>query len=208
LQSLIGFGAATATSLKADRPYNRPVADALVVIDIQNEYFPGGAIPLPDAEGAARRAAAAIAAARTAGVPVFHVRHEEPESDEWFVPGSRGAEPHDVVRPADGEPVVLKHHPNSFLETSLAEQLAEAGAGRVAFCGMMTSMCVDATVRAAVDQGLDAVLVDDACAAPELDHRGTRVPADAVHAAFCGALADGIATIVGTESFAAAPKDA
>src|SRR5439155_677347 len=83
----------------------------------------------------------------------------EPGSDEWFVPGSRGAETHETVRPAEGEPVVLKHHPNSFLETSLAEQLAGLGAGRVAFCGMMTSMCVDATVRAAADRGLDAVLV-------------------------------------------------
>ena len=184
------------------------MADALVVIDIQNEYFPGGAIPLPDAEDAARCAAEAIAAARAAGVRVFHVRHEEPGSDEWFVPGSRGAEIHAAVEPAEGEPVVLKHHPNSFRETDLAEQLAKLGAGRVAFCGMMTSMCVDATVRAAADQGLDAVLVDDACAAPDLEHRGTRIPADAVHAAFCGALADGIATVVSTHDFSAGPKQA
>ncbi len=184
------------------------MADALVVIDIQNEYFPGGAIPLPDAEGAARRAAQAVAAARAAGLRVFHVRHEEPGSDEWFVPGSRGAETHAAVEPAEGEPVVLKHHPNSFRETDLAEQLAKLGAGRVAFCGMMTSMCVDATVRAAADQGLDAVLVDDACAAPDLEHRGRRIPADAVHAAFCGALADGIATVVSTQDFSSGPEQA
>src|SRR5205814_6475338 len=85
------------------------VADALVVIDIQNEYFAGGAIPLPDAEGAATRAAEAIAAARAAGIRVFHVRHEEPGSDEWFVPGSRGAETHAAVEPAEGEPVIVKH---------------------------------------------------------------------------------------------------
>jgi nicotinamidase-related amidase len=184
------------------------MADALVVIDIQNEYFPGGAIPLPDAEGAARRAAEAISAARGSGVRVFHVRHEEPESDEWFVPGSRGAQTHVAVEPAEGEPVILKHHPNSFLETNLAERLAELGAARVAFCGMMTSMCVDATVRAAADHGLDAVLLDDACAAPDLEHRGKRIPADAVHAAFCGALADGIATVVSTQDFAGGPERA
>jgi nicotinamidase-related amidase len=184
------------------------VADALVVIDIQNEYFPGGAIPLPDAEGAATRAARAIAAARGAGVPVFHIRHEEPGSDEWFVPGSVGAETHDSVKPADGEAVVVKNFPNSFVETTLADQLAGLGAGRVAFCGMMTSMCVDATVRAAVDRGLDAVLLDDACAAPDLEHRGTRVPAEAVHAAFCGALSDGIATLVSTDDFSSGPSSA
>jgi nicotinamidase-related amidase len=182
------------------------MADALVVIDIQNEYFPGGALALPDANGAAGRAAAAIESARAAGIPVIHIRHEEPNSDQYFVPGSRGAETHETVAPADGEAVIVKHHPNSFLDTDLSERLH--GAKRVAFCGMMTSMCVDATVRAAADLGLEAVLIDDACAAPELEHRGRQVGADAVHAAFCAALGDEIATVLGTADFRAGPADA
>jgi nicotinamidase-related amidase len=184
------------------------VADALVVIDIQNEYFPDGALTLPDAEGAADRAAEAIQAARAASVPVIHIRHEEPDSDEWFAPGSRGAETHASVAPADGEHVVVKNYPNSFLQTDLAEHLASVGASRVAFCGMMTSMCVDATVRAAVDLGLGAVLVDDACAAPDLEHRGEQVGSASVHAAFCAALGDEIATVVRTSDFAAGPTGA
>jgi nicotinamidase-related amidase len=178
------------------------MADALVVIDIQNEYFPGGAIPLPNAEGAAGQAAQVIDAAREAGVPVIHVRHEEPDSDQYFVPGTRGVQTNSAVAPADGEPVVVKHYPNSFLDTDLADRLASIGATRVAFCGMMTSMCVDATVRAAADIGLAPLLVDDACAAPDLEHRGKRVPADEVHAAFCAALGDEIATVLGTSEFA------
>ncbi|MDQ6730607.1 MAG: cysteine hydrolase [Actinomycetota bacterium] len=184
------------------------MADALVVIDIQNEYFHGGALTLPHAERAAAHAAEAIEAARAAGIPVVHIRHEEPESDEWFVPGSRGAETNAAVAPAEGEPVIVKHYPNSFLETDLAERLAAAGASRVAFCGMMTSMCVDATVRAAADLGLAPVLVDDACAAPDLEHRGRSVPADSVHAAFCGALGDDIATLLEVRDFRAGPADA
>ncbi len=184
------------------------MADALVVIDIQNEYFPGGALALPHAERAASRAAEAIAAARAASVPVVHIRHEEPESDEWFVPGSRGAETHAAVAPAEGELVVVKHHPNSFIETDLAERLAAFGASRVAFCGMMTSMCVDATVRAAADLGLEPVLVDDACAAPDLEHRGRRVQSEAVHAAFCAALSDEIATVLDAGDFTAGPARA
>jgi nicotinamidase-related amidase len=184
------------------------VADALVVIDIQNEYFPGGGLSLPYAERAASRAAAAIHAARAGGVPVVHIRHEEPDSDQWFVPGSRGAETNAAVAPAPGELVVVKHYPNSFLETDLAERLAALGASRIAFCGMMTSMCVDATVRAAADLGLGPVLLDDACAAPDLEHRGRRVPSDAVHAAFCAALGDEIATVVDTSDFAGAPTQA
>jgi nicotinamidase-related amidase len=184
------------------------VADALVVIDIQNEYFPGGALTLPDAEGAAGRAAEAIEAARAAGVEVIHIRHEEPSSDEWFVPGSHGVQTHASVAPADGEVVIVKNYPNSFLHTELADRLATADARRVAFCGMMTSMCVDATVRAAADLGLEPVLVDDACAAPDLEHRGRRVPAEEVHAAFCGALGDEIATLVAVRDFSAGPADA
>jgi len=184
------------------------MADTLVVIDIQNEYFPGGALALPNAEGAAGRAAEAIESARAAGVPVIHVRHEEPSSDQFFVPGSRGAETHEAVAPAEGEAVIVKHYPNSFLDTDLSERLQHSGARRVAFCGMMTSMCVDATVRAAADLGLEAVLIDDACAAPELEHRGRQVGADAVHAAFCAALGDEIATVLGTADFTAGPTDA
>jgi nicotinamidase-related amidase len=184
------------------------MADALVVIDIQNEYFPGGALELPHAEEAAGRAAQAIEAARAAGLEVVHIRHEEPESDEWFVPGSHGAETHAAVTPADGEAVVVKHYPNSFLGTDLADRLAARGARRVAFCGMMTSMCVDSTVRAAADLGLDPVLLDNACAAPDLEHRGRRVPSDEVHAAFCAALSDEIATLLDVGDFASAPSDA
>ena len=182
------------------------MADALVVIDIQNEYFPGGAYALPHAERAAGRAAAAIEAARAADVPVVHVRHEEPDSTQGFAPGTNGVQTHASVAPADGEHVIVKNYPNSFLETDLADHLASVGASRVAFCGMMTSMCVDATVRAAADRGLTALLVDDACAAPDLEHRGQQVDADAVHAAFCAALGDEIATVIAVSDFSAGPS--
>jgi nicotinamidase-related amidase len=181
------------------------MADALVVIDIQNEYFPGGAYTLPHAERAAGRAAEAIEAARAANIPVVHIRHEEPDSTEGFVPGSHGVQTHESVTPTGGEHVVVKNFPNSFLETDLSEHLASVGAKRIAFCGMMTSMCVDATVRAAADQGLTPLLVDDACAAPDLEHRGTEVSADSVHAAFCAALGEEIATVIGSGDFTAGP---
>ena len=133
---------------------------ALVIIDIQNEYSDKGKWTLPRFEQAAARAAHAIAAARGAGVPVMHVRHEITSTEEYgFVPGSAGAQIHSAVAPGDGEAVIVKHHPNSFLETDLAARLDALGDGPVAFAGMMTSTCVDSTVRAASDLGLEAVLV-------------------------------------------------
>ncbi len=170
---------------------------ALVIIDIQNEYSGDGKWALPRFEQAAARAAQAIAAARDAGVPVVHVRHEITSTDEHgFVPGSAGAQIHSAVAPADGEAVLVKHHPNSFLDTDLAARLHALGDGPVAFAGMMTSTCVDSTVRAASDMGLEAVLVGDACAAPGLEHGGVSVDADAVNAAFLAALGENFAQLV------------
>ena len=174
---------------------------ALVIIDIQNEYSAEGKWALPRFEQAAASAADAIAAARGAGVPVVHVRHEITSTDEYgFVPGSSGAQIHSAVAPADGEVVIVKHHPNSFLETDLSGRLDALGDGPVAFAGMMTSTCVDSTVRAASDMGLEAVLVGDACAAPGLEHGGVSVDADAVNAAFLAALGEDFAELVAADA--------
>jgi len=69
------------------------------------------------------------------------------------------------------------------------------GVDSVVVCGMMTSMCVDATVRAAVDLGFNASVAHDACAAPDLDFGGRTVPAADVHAAFLAALGSAYARV-------------
>src|SRR6516165_8803534 len=93
---------------------------ALVLIDIQNDYFPGGKWTLSGVESAADNAAKVLAAARAAGDLVVHVRHEFPTADApFFAPGSDGAKIHPKVRAAEGEPVVLKNHVNAFRETDL-----------------------------------------------------------------------------------------
>jgi nicotinamidase-related amidase len=74
--------------------------------------------------------------------------------------------------------------------------------------GMMSSMCVDATVRAAVDLGFTATVVHDGCAAPDLQFRGDDVPGASVHAAFMAALADGYATVVSADELLSPPSEA
>jgi nicotinamidase-related amidase len=113
-----------------------------------------------------------------------------------MVPGSDGVEIHESVRPADGETVLQKANPNSFLETPLEEHLRAAGVDRLVVCGMMTAMCVDATVRAAVDLGFETTLAHDACATMALGFGGRTIAAADVHAAFVAALADGYADVV------------
>src|SRR5215470_12817844 len=101
---------------------------ALVVIDIQNDYFPGGKWALHGIEAVSDNAARLLAAARAAGDLVVHVRHEFPTADApFFAPGSAGAQVHPKARPLDGETVVLKHHVNSFRETDLKAILDRNG---------------------------------------------------------------------------------
>lgn len=93
---------------------------ALVLIDIQNDYFPGGKWTLSGIDAAADNAARVLAAARAAGDLVVHVPHEfKPADAPFFAPGSDGAQIHPKVRAREGEPVVLKHHVNAFRETDL-----------------------------------------------------------------------------------------
>jgi nicotinamidase-related amidase len=108
---------------------------ALVLIDIQNDYFPGGKWTLSGIEAAADNAARVLAAARAAGDLVVHVRHEFLTADApFFAPGSDGAKTHRKVKDREGESVVLKHHVNSFRETDLKAILDHHGV-EVVICG-------------------------------------------------------------------------
>jgi len=176
---------------------------ALVIVDIQNDYFSGGANPLDGPEGAAANAARLLQSFRDSGEQVVHLQHVWDEPDATFMrPGTPGVEIHDSVTPADGEPVLQKAFPNGFVGTSLEADLRAAGADQVVVCGMMTSMCVDATVRAAADLGFTVTVAHDACATMPLSFDGVDVPAPSVHAAFLAALADGYASVVPTDDLA------
>src|SRR5580765_1946737 len=108
---------------------------ALVLIDIQNDYFPGGKWTLSGIESAADNAAKVLAAARARGDLVIHVRHEFPSADApFFTPGSPGAQIHPKVKNVAGEQVVLKHHVNSFKDTDLKAILDRNGIEEVVIC--------------------------------------------------------------------------
>ncbi len=175
--------------------------DALIVVDVQRDYFPGGNMALVDPERAADRAGEILASFRRADRPVIHVHHEAIRPGSAFLlPGTRGVEPWPAVQPAPGEPVVIKHFPNAFRDTSLREVLDRVGAGSAAVVGMMTHMCIDATVRQAADFGYRVWVAADACATRELRHEGEIVPAPSVHAAFLAALSGTYAQVVDADT--------
>jgi nicotinamidase-related amidase len=178
---------------------------ALILIDVQNDYFPGGKWPLTGIEAAADNAAKILAAARAAGDLVVHVKHEFPTADApFFVPRSDGAQIHPKVREREGEQLVLKHHVNAFRETDLKEVLDRHEVEEVVICGAMSHMCVDAGVRAASDLGFQCIVVHDACATREQEFEGTVVPAADVHASFMAALQFGYAKLFSTDAYLAA----
>jgi nicotinamidase-related amidase len=176
----------------------------LLIIDIQRDYFPGGAYPLVEPEAAAAAAQRVLEGFRERGEPVVHLKHVWDAPDATFMrPGTEGVEIHTLVAPAGGEPVIEKAEPNGFLGTPLEERLRGAGIDEVVVAGMMSSMCVDATVRAGADLGFAMTVVHDACAAPDLEFAGTSVPGRSVHAAFMAALGDGYATLVSSRDVGA-----
>jgi nicotinamidase-related amidase len=176
---------------------------ALVIIDIQRDYFPGGAYPLVGPEVAAANAKRVLEAFRDNGEPIVHLQHVWDAPDATFMrPGTDGIEIHADVAPEDDETVLRKTEPNGFVGTALERELRGHGVEEVVVAGMMSSMCVDATVRAAVDLGFTATVVHDACAAPDLEFAGEAIPGATVHGAFMAALGDGYARLVRADELA------
>ncbi|HXR02148.1 MAG TPA: cysteine hydrolase family protein [Pseudomonas sp.] len=174
---------------------------ALIVVDIQNDYFPGGKWPLVGADAAADNAARIIQATRDAEGLVVHIRHEFTSQDApFFTPGSDGAKLHARVINQGDEPVLLKHFPNSFRETELKQVLDQHGIDELVVIGSMSHMCIDATTRAAADFGYKVKVIHDACASRDLEFNGTTVPAAQVHAAFMSALGFAYAQVISTDT--------
>lgn len=177
----------------------------LLVIDLQNDYFPGGRMPLTHVDTALDKAVAVIAKARADGTPVVHVRHEFPVgAAPFFEAGSPGADIHPAVAPVEGEAVVLKHHANAFRETELHAVLEGHAPDELVIVGAMSHMCIDATARAAADAGHIVTILHDACATTDLAFGDTAVPAAHVHAAFMAALATGYAQLRSVDEHLAA----
>jgi nicotinamidase-related amidase len=162
---------------------------ALILIDIQNDYFPGGGGTLHEPIAASLKARSLLDHFRQTHQPLVHIQHVAIKPGaKTMLPGSVGGQIHDNVRPLDGECVFQKHYPNSFRDTPLLDHLRAEKVNRVVICGMQTNMCVDATTRAAFDFGFECVVAHDACAARTLVFQGETIPAPQVHGAFLAAL--------------------
>lgn len=162
---------------------------ALILVDIQNDYFAGGRMSLEGADRAAAGAARLLERFRERGWPLFHIQHIATRPNAtFFLPESDGIEFHVTVAPREGENVIRKNFPNAFRATQLDTKLRSLGVTELVVAGMMTHMCIDTSVRAAFDLGFTVELAHDACATRALRFNETELPAAQVHDAFIAAL--------------------
>lgn len=178
LRALAGLPAAPAS-----------LADStLVMIDCQNTYT-RGVMELDGVAGALDQAAELLQRARSAGIPVIHVQHDDGEGGLYDVRAEIG-QIAEQVAPEGDEPVIVKGFPNSFVQTELDDRLKDIGAQNLVLTGFMTHMCVNSTARGAFNLGYAPTVVAGATATRALPGPTGVVPSEALQAASLAAIAD------------------
>ena len=171
--------------------FEKPTETALLLVDIQNFYFPGGRSELVDPESASQNAQRLLQKFREKKLLIVHIRHNaEP-----------GGDIHNSVHPLEGEKVISKNHVNCFKDTELLEYLKDHNIQTLVICGMMTHMCVEAAVRAAYDYDFETILIHDACATRALKYNSIEVSAEDVHFSTLSSLSRYYARVIDTATF-------
>lgn len=172
------------------------IKTALLIVDIQNFYFPGEGPGLFNAEAASLKAREVLEIIRGKGQLVVHIRHK----------ANKGFEIHNNVKPLPGEKIITKNEVNSFKNTDLLEHLMHNKINRLVIIGMQTQMCLEAAVRAEHDLGFECIVIEDACAARDVTFNGRVVKAEDVHISTLASLADGsYAEVIALDAFRKEP---
>jgi nicotinamidase-related amidase len=175
---------------------------ALLIIDVQNDYFAGGKCELHNPLAALANIEKLLNHFRELKKPIIHVQHiNVKEGATFFIPNTEGVLIHRNLTPQNDETLIIKHAPNSFYETGLLQTLKQNAISDLVICGMMTHMCIDTTTRACKDFGFNVTLIDDACATKNLSYDGKTIPAETVHQTFMASLNGMFASVKKTDEF-------
>jgi len=141
------------------------VKKALLVIDLQNDYFPGGKFPLWNTDAILQNIERAIAKANAQGIPVIHIQHVAKQGmAPFFNEGTPGADIHpSILAAAPKAPVVVKEFADSFEQTNLEETLTKLGVTDLLVCGMMTQNCVTHTAISKAVEKYNVKILPDCC---------------------------------------------
>lgn len=174
----------------------------LLIIDVQNDYFPNGRCELFKTEKTLENIKKLLEYFRKNKFPIYYIKHiSENEDATFFLPGTDGIEIHKEIKPLNNEKVVIKNYPNSFYNTDLKEILQKDLIDELIVCGMMTHMCIDTTVRAARDLGYKNILVSDACTTKDLEWNSIKIPAETVQNVYMASLNGEFAHVIKTEEY-------
>lgn len=157
------------------------IKTALLIVDIQNFYFPGDGPGLVNAVPASLNAKEVLQIFRDESQLVIHIRHQ----------AEKGFEIHKNVEPISGEKVITKNEINSFNGTDLFEYLKSQNINRLVIIGMQTQMCVEAAIRASHDFGFECVVIQDACATRDVTYGDRTVKAEDVQTCILATFIDG-----------------
>ncbi len=169
----------------------------LILVDAQNTYR-HGVMALEGIEPALDECARLLARARALKVPVIHIQHDSGPGSPYDIRAEIGAIA-DKVAPVEGEAVVVKGYPNSFVGTDLEARLKALGATKLVVAGFMTHMCINSTARGAFNLGYAVSVPASATATRALPGPdGSTVSAATLQAAALAALGDLFAVVVPT----------
>lgn len=155
---------------------------ALLVIDVQNEYF-SGVLPVSHPAGSFDNILRAMDAATAKGVPVVVVQHVSPAGGPAFQEGSPGWRLHPQVDRRPRDLLLEKTLPGSFTSTGLQDWLQERGIKTLAITGYMTQMCCDTTARQAFHRGYAVEFLSDATGTLDIKNQAGAVTAEELHRA-------------------------
>lgn len=178
---------------------------ALLIIDVQNDYFPGGKMTLEKSVQAAENTRRILEYFRNNHLPVIHIQHiSTNDGAVFFIPGTDGAKINHLVLPEKDEKVIVKHFPNSFRETDLLNYLQSKTIKNLVITGMMTDVCVESTTRAAFDFGFTNIIIGGATATGNRELNGEVIKAEEVQRSFLAgisALGNLYALVMNTNEF-------
>ncbi|MCC0630984.1 MULTISPECIES: cysteine hydrolase family protein [unclassified Clostridioides] len=175
---------------------------ALILIDIQNDYFKNGKCELFNTEKTAENAKKILTLFRKNNLPIIHVQHISMSSTtSFFLPDTYGSKINKIVFPLKNEEIIIKHTPDSFFKTCLQSCLEEKNIDKLVICGMMSHMCIDTSVRTAKKLGYDITLISDACTTKNLFWDDKEISAETVHQVFMASLQHSFADIKNTDIF-------
>jgi nicotinamidase-related amidase len=181
---------------------------ALLVIDVQNEYFTGNfKIEYPPTTTSLNNIGLAMDAAHAAGVPVIVVQHDLPEGAPIFASGSHGWQLHPEVanRPADHR--INKTMGSAFAGTDLADWLSAHAIDTLAVVGYMTHNCDAATIYHASHAGLKVEFLEDATGSLPYENAAGKASAEEIHRVFCTVFHSNFAAVSPTRNWIAAVKE-